>query len=260
MSFNCNNNVLNSLKPSTKDGREIKSALLAFVEDFKAQFNDMFVEMKNEFLEITRSKDNRIQELEDEVTLLKNQLSKFEEKIEDQDAYERRDTLIISGDNVPVVTPNENCSQLVTELMRDNLNLTLNASEISVSHRLGPKPTSQKPDKRKIIIKLCRRDDKINIIRCARRVKPEKLFINESLTIQRQQVIMSLRKAKRQFPNLISGVTSIEGSVYAWTRPTATSTNTTRDTRHKINGFQQLENFCQNHLQLPSANFLSRTN
>ena len=44
---------------------------------------------------------------------LKVQLSKLEEKADHSDAYERRDTVIVSGDGVPEVTGGEICSNIV---------------------------------------------------------------------------------------------------------------------------------------------------
>ena len=251
--------ALNSLKPTTKDGKEFKSTLLAFASDFKDEFTNMFTEMKSDFLQVCRAKDAKIEQLEGEVSSLKTKLYKLEEKIDDQEAYERRDTIIISGEKVPIVTPNENCTEMVCKLMEENLNLSVNAADISVSHRLGPKPITQKADKRKIIIKLCRRENKINILRCARAIKPQNLFFSESLTIQRQEISAALRKARRQLPNIISGTTTIDGSVYVWTRRGGSSGSSTRDMRHKINSMAQFEDFCQANLQMPASRFLYST-
>lgn len=248
------NSKLNCFKPTTKDGRELKSTLTAFYEDLKYEFGKMFDEMKSEFVEICKAKDVEIKKLNDEVYSLRNRLIKLEDRIDDQEAYERRDTLIISGDKLPVATPNENCEQIVCKILEDNLSMKMSSSAISVSHRLGSKSISQKPDKRKIIVKLCRREDKMNILRSAKNMKPDKLFINESLTPQRQEIATALRRAKRELPNIITGTNSIDGSVYVWTK--SSNAAATRDSRHRINSFHRLEDFCNRLLGKSASHFL----
>ena len=43
------------------------------------------------------------------------------------------------------------------------------------------------------------------MLAAARRVKPDGLFLNESLTPQRQSISFALRNAKRQHPDIVSG-------------------------------------------------------
>ena len=88
----------------------------------------------------------------------------MEEKIDDADAYERRDTIILSGNDVPSVTHGEIVSDIVCGVVRDRLKLGMDVTDISAAHRLGPKPKSQGPDRRKIIVKLCRRERKYDLI------------------------------------------------------------------------------------------------
>ena len=248
------NSKLNAFKPSTKDGREMKETLTAFYEDLKSEFVRMMEVMKNEFMELYKVKDAQIDQLNGDVHVLQNRILKLEERLEDQEAYERRDTLIFSGDKIPTSNQNENCANLVCKLLQENLNLILSPSAISISHRLGGKPVSQKPDRRKIIVKLCRREDKMNILRSAKTMKPEKLFINESLTQQRQEIATALRKAKRELPSIITGTTSIDGAVYVWTK--SADRNATRDVRHRVNNFHRFEDFCKSHLGKPMSHFL----
>ena len=48
-------------------------------------------------------------------------MDKLEIKIDDNDAYERRDTVIISGTAVPAVANNENPLELMLSLVRHKL-------------------------------------------------------------------------------------------------------------------------------------------
>ena len=123
---------LNAFKPTTKDGRELKQTLTAFYEDLKCEFTKMLNDMKEEFIATITAKDKKIEELSSEVTLLHGRIQKLEEKIDDQEAYERRDTLIFSGEKLPTSTPQENCATIVCKLLEENLNLKINASDISV--------------------------------------------------------------------------------------------------------------------------------
>ena len=75
------------------------------------------------------------------------------EKLDDADAYERRDTLIISGSAIPVVTPGERVADLVCEMVKQKMKMTLSSTEISTAHRLGGRPKSQTEDKRNFIVK-----------------------------------------------------------------------------------------------------------
>ena len=87
--------------------------------------------------------------------------------MDEQEAYERRDTKILSGKNIPTSLLNENCPTLVSSLLQNKLNLVMPASEISVCHRLGAVSNSQQPDRRSIIVKFCRCEAKMNVVRSA---------------------------------------------------------------------------------------------
>ena len=244
--------ILDEVQPTSKDGKSLKAAFLTFLQEFPTKL----LETVNSIREDNRVKDEKISNLEKTVDELSAKVLKLEEGLDDQEAYERRDTLIISGKNVPTVSPNENCPALVQKVVADNLNLSISSSDISVSHRLGPPPRTQQPDRRRIIVKFCRREDKINILQAARRVKPTEVFINESLTPQRQTIMMALRRAKRQLPNLVSGTSTIEGSVYVWVPPPNPTAPGARDLRLKINSFTRFEDFCLRTLKTPAAQFL----
>ena len=251
--------LLNDLQPTSKDGKSLKTALVSFLQDFPKQIVNMFTVMKAEFIHECRERNEKLLELQNEVKYLNNKVTQLEDKIDDQEAYERRDTLIISGKKLPETVPNENCPELVRKILADNLGLTMSATEISVSHRLGSASNSQRPDRRKIIVKFCRRDMKIDVVSAARRVKPVDFYVNESLTPQRQSTMFALRNIKRKHPTIISGTTTIDGSVFAWVKPPNPHVPGARDVRHKVNTLQKLQVFCDNYLQKPASNFLQMT-
>ena len=238
---------------TSKDGKSLIPALVNFMEGFQTKITDVITEIKEEFMAICNSKDEEISALRSELKSVKKDCEKLSEKIEENEAYERRDTLIFSGKKLPVVQNDENCANLVCGLLSENLNLVLSASDISVAHRLGPKPSNQVPDNRAIIAKFCRRDSKINVISSARRVKPNDLYVNESLTPTRQKIAAALRKAKKECPTIVSGTTSIDGSVYVWTKP---SNPGAREFKTKINTLAKLQDFCTITLKKQMTHFL----
>ena len=89
---------------------------------------------------------------------------------------------------------------------------------ISTSHRTGPKPRSpQVEDKRNIIVKLCRRYLKGELLSACRKCKPN-FYINESLTPTRSAILYALRKAKRMSPGVVAGCNSENGRVYVYVK------------------------------------------
>ena len=52
--------------------------------------------------DLLKAKDQKIEMMEQEIINMKHTVHKLEEGINDTDAYERRDTLIFSGESVPV--------------------------------------------------------------------------------------------------------------------------------------------------------------
>ena len=76
--------------------------------------------------------------------------------------YGRRDTLIMSGLNLPAAAGNENCREVMRKLLRQHLRINICSSDISIVYRLG-KQRQNTADKRKVIFKLCRRDLNIEI-------------------------------------------------------------------------------------------------
>ena len=246
---------LSDLQLKSADGKSIVPAIIQTLQVMQTQFTNLVNGMKTSFEEVCRLKDEEFSKLSSEVTSLKEQIVKLEEKIDENDQYERRDTLIISGPNLPLVTADENCAEIVRKIAQDKLQYILAPTDISVAHRLGPKPTSQRPDKRKIIVKFCRRNTKVDLLGAARRMKPENIFINESLTPQRQTILFALRRAKKECPRVISGSSTSDGRVYVWVKP-QDSMNNSRDTRLLVNSLTKLEEFCQQTLGKPMNYFL----
>ena len=115
-------------------------------------------ELRTELLEVIAGKDAEIEQLKHDVCTLRTDVENFTERLDDSDAYERRDTFVMSGDSLPVVSDTENTSEVVCNSIKKNLKIVIKENDISVPHRLGKKNPGQQLDRRSIIVKLCRRE------------------------------------------------------------------------------------------------------
>ena len=61
----------------------------------------------SKFTSEVKDRDAKINHLKTEVDLLKQKVNKMEEKLDEADAYERRDTVILSGQDLPTATDGE---------------------------------------------------------------------------------------------------------------------------------------------------------
>ena len=169
------------------------------------------------FNNIKSASDEKISKLETEVASLREQVSQYEENVnkslkkvqidlDNNDQYERRDTLILSGPNLPSSAQGENCKVIVQNLFREHLSLQVNPSDFSIAHRFGKKPLSG-PDKRGFIFKMCRRDLIPDIFKSCKTYAPP-FYVNLSLTPIRSKVLFFLRQCKRKYPEKIKSCRS----------------------------------------------------
>ena len=168
-------------------------------------------------------RDERIDQLEQEVNRLKVNMRRMEDSLDEADAYERRDTLILSGKDIPPAVVGEVPSEVACDIVKHRLKINIKSTDLSTAHRLGPKPKTQGPDRRNIIIKLCRRELKHDLITACKKYKPPNIFINESLTPTRNSIFFTLRQAKKKYPNKIAACSTHDGKVYAWIKPPNTN-------------------------------------
>ena len=213
---------------------------------------DQLEKNSTELFKSCAEKDTKIAALEAKNLAMTEKVGYLLEKVDDEDAYIRRESLIFGGKSIPT-DPSVNCAQTVVSLLRSKLQITIDPKDISVAHRLGQRKANQQgPDNRHIIAKFCRRDLKRDILGAARTKKPTELFVNESLTKLRQKIMRALRQAKREHPDVISGMNTIEGRVFVW-RKTGSGRN---DSRHCVNTLEKLEEFCMQNLGTSSTTFL----
>ena len=226
----------------------IREELRAFRDEYRQQFD----EFKLNFHEEMKKRDEAISLLEQKNKTLEDYVTRLEEKIDDAEAYERRDCVVVSGEAVPPAQTGENCIQVACKLFRDKLNLNVSPSEVSTAHRLGKKPSVQGADRRKLILKLCRRDLKKEIIQVCKQVKPG-FFVNESLTPARNTILYALRQMKRASNSPVKGTATIDGRVFAWVEAPGAS----RDLRVAVNTRAKLMQFSLQHMNKPLSEYVT---
>ena len=199
----------------------------------------------------TLENDNRA--MKAEITTLKKNVENLQDRFDEEDSYIRRESLIFSGNAVTAHHSNEDCVLVVQTLLKDKLGHIVKKEDISVSHRLGRKTATQGPDKRSIIAKFCRRDLKRDLLQTCRNRKPVDFYLSESLTPLRQKLAATLRRIKKLPNSPLSGMTTLEGRIFAWVKK---AEGETRDKRLCINTLPALEDFCQGYLKRPATEFL----
>ena len=248
---------LSKYKPSSNDGKNFIAPFLVLFQKFLGMLEFKLDQFKKDMLDTCLVKDTEIATLHQEVRAKQKQITDLEHKIDDSDQYIRRETLIFSGETLPVVREVEDCADIVCKLITEKLgDLHVQPTDISIAHRLGPKPAGR-PDRRSIVAKFVRRSVKYQILNASRSRKPPGLFVNESLTKPRQTITSALRNAKRQFPDKISGYSTTDGSIFVWVKPPLPSAPGAKNFRVSVNTMEKLEQFCQKKFNLPAANFIT---
>ena len=265
---------LSSIKPSlSPNNQQIVPTLIKLFGDlhgkmlsaFDAKLDAVVSRIEDRFSNILKEKDDKIIELTATNSELREQVISLDEKLDALNAYSRKDTIIVSG-ALPQPSPNEESHILVRDLLSTKFpSVTIHENDISVAHRLQPKRqnsdgTTPPPN---IVVKLVRRNLKLQLIKASRaqnKDAPNKLFVNESLTPQRNSVLQTLIKLKKEH-KVVKGVTSMQGEVFAYMEHPAVAGGDTaggrhRDTRHRINTMAQLKLFCREHLKKSLEEFV----
>ena len=250
---------LKNLKTTSNDGKNIVLPFLQVFQDFLQLLTSKFDDFKTEMLSITKAKDDEILGLKQQVADKDKRISNLRDLLDVQDQYVRRESLIISGDSVPSSTTNEDCIAILCDLIPKKLgaDIVLTPNDISVAHRLGPKPSSG-TDRRSIIARFCRRNVKYSILNKSRKAKRKDFYANESLTTTRQKIVKSIRRAKNEHPNIVSGYQTVDGSISVWVKPPNPEAEGATCSRVKVNTLEELEEFCMRNFQRSASNYMPR--
>ena len=195
------------------------------------------------FAKANEEKDNVIKCLSEKVNKLELKLAIIDNKLDEKESTERLNDIVISGQNVLPGKQGENTKTVVIDMLRDKLHLNINPNDIGISHRIGKRNVNA-PDLRSILVKLSTNEAKQNIMNACKTAKPERIFINENLSPARNSIMYVLRKAKKDFPDIVSGCNSMDGNVYAWIKPPNGNAPGARASRMQINDYKKLSNFC----------------
>lgn len=210
------------------------------------KFEKAVQEIKN----LIAIKDAKISELERDLITLKKENVDLRDRIDDVEASQRNDTVVMSGDLVPDGSPNEATTEVFAGVIKEHLKIKMAPEDVCDAFRVGRRTLKQGSDRRNILIKLRHSKVKSNLITSCKTVKPKGLYINESLTPQRSAILYALRQAKRRFPGKIDGCGSQDGRTYVWVK---TPDEKAKNTKHYINSQNMLENFCNKCLNISAS-------
>ena len=193
------------------------------------------------------ARDKLISSLQDDNAALRSDIQRLEGRLEDVEAYQRRNDVIVSGDVVTNIQPGVDIRQGILQELRNTLRIDLSSDNIVSAHRIGNKPPVQHPDKRKVLIKLSNYSIKSDLLRSCRNYKPNCMYINDNLTPFKSNLLYSLRVAKKKFPNRIAGCGSYDGKVYVWIKPLNPSG---RNQKLHVNSSSVFEKLCKDELDI----------
>ena len=177
---NSNSSLVNELQSQQSKILSLSNQISSYQSDFSKQQKEI-----SELKSIVHS-------LQKSLTEQQEKSKSLEAYIESIDCYQRRETLIISGEDLPPECPKEDSTKVALSLIQSKLHYTIPTNEVSVAHRLGPKLNDKK---RPIIVKFVRRSVKHDIIRKCVQIKP-KFGVSESLSPYRRRIYSILRSIK----------------------------------------------------------------
>ena len=109
---------------------------------------------------VIADREESINVLKSVVGFMKAKVTNLANLIDDEDAYIRRESLILSGSAVPPRQNGEISSNVARQVIKYKLKIIVQSNEISVCHRLGPKRMNQAADARPLTVRFCKRDTK----------------------------------------------------------------------------------------------------
>ena len=241
-----NTKLVNENKQLKQENKNLMSRL----STLERQLENFKKNLKKEILaEINQNQGGAINQHECgvEVRQLRKKVNRLENAADAQDQYSRKDSVILSGPSVPDMHQEENCPELVKKLLKSQLNVDINLTDISVTHRLGPITSSSNPNKRNIYVKFCRRDLARYAVAASRSKKIPTFFCSESLTPLRRNIFHSLRQLRKKHSSIIKGCTTLAGKIFAFTAPIG---NSRIDQKHHIACMEDLRDFCRTHVKM----------
>ena len=198
-------------------------------------------------MEKMEEREERLQHLESENALLRTELKKMENRMDELESTGRRNNVLISGSAIPSVVPGESDGQAVVKVLKNLLKYEISPSEITKAYRVGSKSNTQAPDRRSIMVQLLTHDRKNDMLQACRKVKPPNLYINDDLIPIRSKIQYALRQIKKSRTDRIAYCGSWEGRVYIWLKPPNSSAP---NQRVFINSIDRYRKLCSDELKI----------
>ena len=196
---NKNNNLVTELVAALSDKRVRDLLGDIFQEKMQAVLN------KVEALERENEKQN------EEIVKLKSDLNTANAKLDDLEAYNRRDNLIIAGlppasyaeaspgESEPTAVSGEhaNATEELVLALCQKLQVPITSADISIAHRLKSRNAQEPPP---VIIRFATRKARDTMYSARFQLKnlPNKIFINEDLTQRAAQLFARARQLVKQ--------------------------------------------------------------
>ena len=92
---------------------------------------------------------------------------------------------------------------MATDIVNSKLKVSINSGDISIADCIG-KHRANSCDRRKILVKQCRRDLKADLIGAVKTMKPSNFYNSETLTPQNETISYVVRRARKDFDQIIS--------------------------------------------------------
>ena len=185
-----------------------------------------------------------------EVDVLKRRIVALEERNDDLECYGRRNSLVISGKAMPNAVEHEDSYQVAADLINQHTGVPIHREDIDVCHRLG-KPRSGGPDKRSMIVKFVRRENKHKIYKACSVRRPQDIYFNDSVSRTRATILYVLRKARRDFPTKFGKCSTRDGNI----RVILPVPGMRDGVREEVNTRRKLEELLLTRLNCTSAKF-----
>ena len=248
----------NNSKPSTN---ELIAQLSDLSEENQLLANIILNSIKNvedRFSATLEEKNQRIKKLEESNRKLEERIEKLEGKFDDEEAISRRTNVIFSGPNIPPSTPGEVCANTIRSMLQTKFQLEVPLTSIVAARRLGSRNPSSQPqaDKRSLLATFVDVEKRNDVLISCKRSRVDGIFVKEDLTSTRNSIMYILRRAKRDFPDKISGCSSRNGNVYVYVKGNSqNASNENRSQRILVNTFARLDKFCTETLARPLSDY-----
>ena len=203
--------------------------------------------------DLRRAEEKKIYETEN--AALKAEIVKLKNERDDDENYSRKNTLVISGSEIPKSSTNEDCYNTVITIINEKTGVGITRSDIDVCHRLPSRKPESDRNPKPIIVKFVRRENKHKILQAARLKKPKNTYSNESLSKTRGKIRYILSKASKEQPGKISSIKTDDCKIKVFTPPLQSGGPYLRTT---VNTKDDLDKFLMTKFGFDSTKFVNK--